>query len=314
MTGFQLDHLQTLAALVDEGSFDAAARRLHVTPSAVSQRVRAMEQVAGKTLVQRTSPVRTTPAGDVVLRYARQVLLLAQDTEAELGLRAPDRGRTSVAIAVNADSLATWFIDALAAVPAHLEVVFDIRREDQDHSDALLRSGAVMAAVTGTPEAVQGCTSRALGTMRYRAVSSPSLIAGTGYLPGGAGADLARLSETPVIIFDRKDDLQDRFLRDAGAGDVRSPRTYMPTSDGFERAVVSGLGWGLLPEQQCLDHIASGNLVDLAPQAPVDVKLFWQRWSLTSPLLDEVTQVVEAAALDHLIAPVSRSAPRPSSG
>lgn len=314
MTSFQLDHLQTLAALVDEGSFDAAARHLHVTPSAVSQRVRAMEQSAGKTLVQRTTPVRTTPAGDVVLRYARQVLLLAQDTETELGLQAQDRGRRSLAIAVNADSLATWFIEALAAVPADLEVVFDLRREDQDHSAALLRSGTVMAAVTGTPEAVQGCSSRALGAMRYRAVCSPALLARAGYSQGGPSSDLDHLAEIPVIIFDRKDDLQDRFLRDAGAGDLRSPRTYVPTSDGFERAVVSGLGWGLLPEQQCRDRIAAGDLVDLAPRFPVDVMLYWQRWSLASPLLDEVTQVVEAAALDHLIAPVSRSVRRPSSG
>ncbi|WP_066461972.1 LysR family transcriptional regulator ArgP [Sanguibacter suarezii] len=317
MTSFQLDHLQTLAALVDEGSFDAAARRLHVTPSAVSQRVRAMEQQAGKTLVQRTTPVLTTPAGDVVLRYARQVLLLGRDTETELGLQATDRGRTSMAIAVNADSLATWFIDALAAVPARLEVVFDIRREDQDHSAALLRSGTVMAAVTGTRDAVQGCTSRALGIMRYRAVCRPALLDRAGLAPGAAArsaADLSRLAETPVIIFDRKDDLQDRFLRDVGAADLRSPRTYVPTSDGFERAVVAGLGWGLLPEQQCLARIASGELVELAPHAPVDVLLYWQRWSLASPLLDEVTQVVEAAALDHLIAPVSRSGRRPGSG
>lgn len=323
MTSFQLDHLQTLAALVDEGSFDAAARRLHLTPSAVSQRVRAMEQTAGKTLVQRTTPVLTTPAGDVVLRYARQVLLLSRDTETELGLQATDRGRTSMAIAVNADSLATWFIDALAAVPARLEVVFDIRREDQDHSAALLRSGTVMAAVTGTRDAVQGCTSRALGIMRYRAVCRPALLDRAGRAPGGASrpggsgtpaAVLTGLAETPVIVFDRKDDLQDRFLRDVGAAQMRFPRTYVPTSDGFERAVVAGLGWGLLPEQQCMARIASGELVELAPHAPVDVLLFWQRWSLASPLLDELTQVVEAAALDHLIAPVTRSGHRPGSG
>lgn len=308
MTAFQLDHLQTLAALVDEGSFDAAARRLHLTPSAVSQRVRAMEQVAGKTLVQRTTPVLTTAAGDVVLRYARQVLLLARDTEAELGLEAQDRGRTSMAIAVNADSLATWFLDALAAVPRDLEVVFDIRREDQDHSAALLRSGTVMAAVTATRDAVQGCTSRSLGIMRYRAVCSPALVEEASR--SAAAPDLARLVEAPIVVFDRKDDLQDRFLRDAGASGVRSPRHYVPTSDGFARAVVSGLGWGLLPEQQCLDHIAAGTLVELVPHRPVDVELFWQRWSLASPLLDEVTKAVEAAALDHLIAPVSRSVRR----
>ena len=271
MTAFQLDQLQTLAALVDEGSFDAAARRLHVTPSAISQRVRAMEQAAGKILVQRTSPVRTTAAGDVVLRYARQVLLLSRDAEVELGLQAQDGGWTSMAIAVNADSLATWFVEAIAAVPAELDVVFDIRREDQDHSAALLRSGAVMAAVTATADAVQGCTSSALGIMRYRAVCSPALLEQVwrdGIDSASPTADLSALvalADVPIVVFDRRDDLQDRFLRDVGAGGSRSRRHYVPTSDGFARAVVSGLGWGLLPEQQCTDLVAAGALVELAP-------------------------------------------------
>ena len=135
--------------------------------------------------------------------------------------------------------------------------------------------------------------------MRYRAVCSPSLL--------GGGGDLDLLADVPIVVFDRKDDMQDRFLRQVGFSGTHLPRTYVPTSDGFERAVVAGLGWGLLPEQQCLDHLAAGELVELAPHDPVDVLLYWQRWSLTSPLLDAVTQAVEAAALDHLVAPRGRA-------
>lgn len=313
MSGFQLEHLQTLVALVDEGTFDAAARSLHLTPSAVSQRVRAMEQVAGTTLVQRSNPVRPTAPGDVVLRYARQVLLLAQDTEALLGLRTQDHGRTSMAIAVNADSLATWFLDALVGLPAELGVVFDIRREDQDHSATLLRSGTVMAAVTATAEAVQGCSVRALGSMRYRAVGSPALLARSAQ--DEAGTPLWRRPGVPVVLFDRKDDLQDLFLRRAGGpgAQVLAPRHYVPTSDAYAQAVLGGLGWGLLPEQQCGEPLATGALVDLAPRAPVDVALYWQRWSLGSALLDAVTDAVVAAAATQLRRPRVSGARRAAS-
>ncbi|WP_017568720.1 LysR family transcriptional regulator ArgP [Nocardiopsis halotolerans] len=293
---FQFDHLRTLTTLVDEGTFEAAARRLHVTASAVSQRVRTMEQTAGKVLVQRTNPVRTTAAGDVVLRYARQVLLLDEDAAAELRLGEQDRGRVSVPLAVNADSLATWFLEALADLPADLGAVFEIHREDEEHTTSLLRSGTVMAAVTSTPEAVQGCTVVGLGSIRYRAVCSPGFD--REYL--GGRTDPALLPCAPVVNFDRRDDLQDRFLREFTGREPSGPRHHIPASEDFARAVLLGFGWGVVPEPQCSARIASGQLVALAPDHPVDVRLYWQRWNLRSPVLDRVSEAVRAGAAAHL--------------
>ncbi|WP_285730787.1 LysR family transcriptional regulator ArgP [Nocardiopsis sp. ATB16-24] len=292
---FQFDHLRTLTALVDEGTFEAAARRLHVTPSAVSQRVRAMEQTAGKVLVQRTHPVRTTEAGDVVLRYARQVLLLDEDTIAELRSDERERGRVSVPLAVNADSLSTWFLEALAT-RSDLGAVFEIHREDEEHTTSLLRSGRVMAAVTSTPEAVQGCTVTGLGTMRYRAVCSPEF--NERHLGGRADPDLLR--QAPVVDFDRRDELQNRFLRRFVGSEPSGPRHHVPASEDFARAVTLGFGWGVLPEAHCSARIGSGELVELAPGHPVDVRLYWQRWNLRSPVLDRVSEAVRAGAATHL--------------
>jgi len=300
---FQFDHLHTLTTLIDEGTFEAAARRLHVTASAVSQRVRAMEQSTGKVLVQRTNPVRTTDAGDVVLRYARQVLLLDADAAAELRLDGGDpdgggggAGRVSVPLAVNADSLATWFLDALADLPAELGAVFEIHREDEEHTTSLLRSGTVMAAVTSTPEAVQGCTVAGLGAMRYRAVCSPEFDAR--HLGGRADPEL--LPQAPVVNFDRRDDLQDRFVRESAGREPTGPRHYIPASEDFARTVLLGFGWGVVPERQCASEIAAGRLVELAPGHPVDVRLYWQRWNLRSPALDRISEVVRAGAADRL--------------
>lgn len=290
---FQFDHLRTLTALVDEGTFEAAAKRLHVTSSALSQRIRAMEQSAGKVLVQRTNPIAPTEAGDAVLRYARQVLLLDQDVLSELRQGGGGR-RDHVPLAVNADSLSTWFLEALAELPTELGAVFEIHREDEEHTTGLLRSGAVMAAVTSTPEAVQGCSVEGLGVMRYQAVCAPEFAERHG-LRGFDG-----LNEAPVVNFDRKDDLQDRFLRDLTGEGSTGPRHYIPASEDFARTVLLGLGWGVVPEHQCAEPLESGRLVALAPEHPVEVRLFWQRWNLRSPLLDQVTECVRTEAATHL--------------
>lgn len=293
---FQFDQLHTLVALVEEGTFEAAAQRLRVTASAVSQRIKGMEQAAGQVLVQRTNPVRPTPAGDVVLKFARQVRLLEGDLDQELGSAMPSTSRATLPLAVNADSLATWFLEALSALPRRVSVAFDIHREDEQHSADLLRSGAVMAAVTATPEAVQGCSVERLGVMRYRAVCSPEFV--DRWLSGTAGID--RLEDAPMVNFDRKDDLQRRFVRAALGREVTAPSHYIPTSADFAQAVRLGFGWGLLPEQQCLSDLKSGRLVELAAQSPVDVPLYWQRWNLASSLLDEVTDAIRATAAARL--------------
>lgn len=310
MARFALDQLDTLRTVVDEGTFEAAARRLHVTQSAVSQRIKQLERAAGQVLLRRTTPVTTTEAGDVVLRHARQVDLLTSDALARLGAGRPDGGDdgddpvpTTLPIAVNADSTATWFLDALAAVPPTVPVVFDLRRADQQHTAELLRSGDVLAAVTATREPVQGCSSEPLGVMRYRAVASPGFVErwlGARPSAGGTaeprGLDHGRLDRAPMVVFDRADDLQHDFARRLTGHEPLAPRHHVPASADFARAVVLGLGWGMLPEAQAGPELDAGRLVELAAGDPVDVPLFWQRWTLASPLLEAVTDAVRATA------------------
>ena len=286
MTELQLDHLATLIAVIEEGTFEAASQRLHITASAVSQRIKAMEQSAGQVLVQRTNPIAPTEAGSRLLRYAQQLQLLRHDLEASLG----SASTPSLAIAVNADSLATWLLPALATAQDATGAVFDIYREDQEHTASLLRAGAVMAAVTAEKRPVQGCSASPLGVMRYRAVSTPS------FRDRWLNGDLAALDDAPMVDFDRKDDLQQSFLRGVLGRTPRSPRHFVPTSHDFARAVELGMGWGMLPDQQSERGLREGSLVELSPGTSIDVLLYWQRWNLASPLLDELTRVVLAAA------------------
>jgi LysR family transcriptional regulator (chromosome initiation inhibitor) len=302
VTDLPLDQVRTLLAVMDEGTFEAAAEALHVTPSAVSQRIKALEQRTGRVLLLRSKPVRLTESGEIVVRFGRQLSRLERDAGAELGLD-DAAGPAALPIAVNSDSLATWFLPALAEVAGRLDVCFDLHRDDQDHTTRLLRQGLVMAAVTSSPEPVQGCSVRTLGRMRYRAMATPD-FAGR-HLSGAPLRHL--LADVPVVVFDRKDDLQDRFLR--GLAPRRAPgrsRHYVPSSEAYVEAVAAGLGWGMIPDAQAAPHLTAGTLVDLAEGRWVDVPLYWQQWKLDSPALAAVAEAVTRTAARALKDPGSR--------
>ncbi len=284
--------LETLAVVVKDGTFDAAARTLHVTPSAVSQRIKALELRVGRVLVVRSKPVRVTEGGEAVLRLGQQLALLESETLRELGAERDDEGPTTLTIAVNADSLATWILPPLARVAAREAVVFELVRDDQDHTARLLASGAVMAAVTSDPRPVPGCTSTPLGKMRFRAYSTPGFAAR--WFPEGPTA--AALDRAPCLDFDRKDTLQARFARRLARRVVEPPRHFVPASADFAVAVRLGLGWAMLPAAHACAALEAGELVDLAPGRQLDVPLHWQQWNLRSGLIDTVATELRAEA------------------
>lgn len=312
MVDLDLGQLRALAAVVDAGTLEAAARQLHVTTSAVSQRLRALESATGRVLLVRSRPVRPTPSGEVVLQLARQVTLLVADTAVVLGqdddgggAAAARAGRPPVLpIAVNADSLATWVLPALAHLAGpEAEVCFDLRREDQSHTARLLRDGSVVGAVTSDAEAVPGCSVRPLGALRYLAVATPDVVARWFH----SGVTAAALGRAPVVVFDRDDDLQDAWLAARAAMGERldPPRHHVPASVDFSEAVRLGWGWALLPEVHAADDLTAGRLVLLDPD-PVDVPLFWQQWKLRSPALDAVAAALVSAARAALVPPPPR--------
>ncbi|GAB2557073.1 LysR family transcriptional regulator ArgP [Leucobacter ruminantium] len=287
-----VEHLGTFAAIVDEGSFEGAARHLHITPSAVSQRVRAMEQRVGTVLLRRTRPVEVTEAGSAVLRAARQLARIADDVAAELG---GGQSGSLVPLVVNADSLATWVVPALARAARETGARFEVLRADETVSTARLRNGEAMAALTATAAAVPGCTSTLLGVDRYHAVAAPDFAAE--HFAAGITADT--LGAAPMMEFDRQDMFQQRFISSVTRARIDPPRHYVPSSAEFATAIELGMGWGMLPERQCAEGIAAGRFTDLRPGAPVELPLYWQRWNLRSPVLDALSAIIadEAAAV-----------------
>jgi len=204
--------------------------------------------------------------------------------------------RLPMPIAVNADSLATWFAPALAAVNAQHAVSFDLLVEDQDHSSELLRQGRAMAAVTTDPVAVQGCAAVRLGAMRYVAVASPAFMA----RHFADGLHAVALAQAPCTVFNRKDALQTRFLRRLTRQALRPPQHHVPSTHGFIHAALHGLGWGMNPQVLVAPLLASGELVELAPGMALDVPLVWQHWRLDSDVMHLLTRSVRVAAATML--------------
>ena len=287
---FDLAQLRTLQAVVEQGTLDAAAATLHVTPSAVSQRLRALETAAGRVLLVRSRPARPTAAGEAVLRLARQVELLAADAAAEL---AGEEGTSPAAlgVAVNADSLATWFLPALA--PLAGEVAVQLHREDEANTARLLRAGAVVAAITVDPAPVAGCGVTALGAMRYRPMAAPGFAA-RWFADGLAPEALAR---APMMVFDRDDAMQHDYLA-ARAPGADPPQTMVPSSSDFVAAIGLGLGWGMVAD---LQRPGGPELVELEPGFSSDVTLYLQRWRLRTPSLDRLAEAIVAGARERLL-------------
>ena len=283
------DQARTLAAIVAQGSFDAAASHLSVTASAVSQRIRALEVAVGRPVLRRTRPIELTESGQAVVRFARQLEMLSADLADELQPGTPHQD-ARLTLVINSDSLHTWALAGLAAVAGTVQL--EILREDQDYSLELLRSGAAAAAITATAKPAPGCTSRRLGVMRYLPVCTPA-FAETWFDGGPTGESLAN---APVIIFDRKDDLQDRYLRRYSRKALQPPRHYVPAAHEFGEAIRLGMGWGLLPEIEIGDDLDQQTLQTVAAKSFVDVPLHWQQWRYGSTLLDGVSAAIQEAA------------------
>ncbi|WP_066337868.1 LysR family transcriptional regulator ArgP [Azohydromonas lata] len=288
--------LDCLAALADEGSFEGAAQRLAVTQSAVSQRLRVLESQLGRPLVVRARPLRLTPAGQVLLRLARQWQALRVDAAAELGLPLP---RLKMPIAVNADSLATWVLPALDALVQQEEMLaLELLVDDQAFTQEWLRDGSVLGCVSTGREPLRGCSAQALGVMPYGAFVSPAFLAQR--LPQGLHE--GNVAAMPFIVFNRKDDMHQRWVE--RAMDLRAPRLlerHVPSSEAFMQATLMGWGIGVLPLLQVRAALERGELVALRPQAQVPVALYWHQWTLKAPsaappLLDRIGQALLAQA------------------
>jgi LysR family transcriptional regulator, chromosome initiation inhibitor len=290
--------MRAVAAIIQTGSFEKAARVLNVTPSAVSQRVKQLEDRLGLVLIVRGTPCTATEKGAWLCRHMEHVGMLEDALFQQLpGLAGSEPQRVTLNIATNADSLGTWFIEALARFTRETGYLVDVAVDDQDHTAEWLQRGRVLAAVTGLSKPVSGCRRTPLGILRYRATASPDFL--SRYCPDGVTADA--LANAPALVFNQKDRLQGQWLRENIGADLVHPSHWLPSTHAFVDAALAGIGWGMNPDMLVKEHLAAGRLVELLPDTPVDIALDWQATRLSGQPLEALTRHVVAVARKMLL-------------
>ncbi|MEP6587178.1 MAG: LysR family transcriptional regulator ArgP [Polaromonas sp.] len=303
MSSFDPDALECLAAIVEEGGFERAARRLSITQSAVSQRLRALEAQVGTVLIVRSRPLKATSAGQLLLKHTKMLRLLRADLERDLKELAPSslrgvREEERISIAINADSIATWALQALTGL-AQQGLPMEIITDDQDFTHEWLRQGQVLGCVTTLKQALRGCKVVALGAMDYVAVATPALAQER---LGTAGLTAHNFRDIPFIAFNRKDDMQSEFAGKAfGLKRITLNQLFVPSSEGQVRAVLAGWGASVVPRLLAQALIDQGLLINLVPGCVLPIQLYWHCWNLESEVLDALTAALKQSAASVLV-------------
>ncbi|MDT3281779.1 LysR family transcriptional regulator ArgP [Shewanella scandinavica] len=304
-------NLKALAVVVSEGGFDRAAKVLHITQSAVSQRIRQLEEKVGQSLLIRSNPVVATPTGKRLLRHYSQVQLLESELRAEMDADDPNHP-TTVRIAVNADSLATWFLPALAGMFSRHAWLLELIVDDESYTHHLLKNGEAVGCVTTTEVPMAGCSSEFLGTMEYLCVATPEFAAryfgeqrdsqSLSDTQLFNGISQAQLAKAPAVVFSTKDKLHEKFL--AQYFNMTPGQWWqhtIPSSESFLEAINLSLGYGLVGHLQAKPLIDQGILIELTPERRMRVPLFWQHWNIKAKQTTLVYRALAATAQHNLL-------------
>jgi LysR family transcriptional regulator (chromosome initiation inhibitor) len=287
------DQLETFATVVEQQSFDRAATVLSITRGAVSQRIKALEESLSTVLVKRERPVAATHAGEVLLRHVKALRILEGSALQELTPTAKPHAPVALAIAVNADSLATWFPEVLKELLLAQLVALEVIADDQDHTSALLARGDVIGCISTSAKPADGFFAECLGAMEYRCYATPDFA--KAHFP--SGLTVPAVLSTPAVLFNRKDSLHDDFLKDLfGFAVERYARHYLPSPVALLEGVAMGAGYGLIPSWQAAPLVEAGKLVDVCPGKRVMVDLYWHHWDLEPPLASDVTALIVKVA------------------
>lgn len=289
-------HIEALAKVVQEGGFERAARVLFLTQSAVSQRIRQLEESCGQVLISRTTPPKPTDAGRVLLKHYQQVKLLEEGLSSELPV-APETKQTTLVIGINADSLANWFIPAISSILQKMELLIDLRVDDQEQTHNFLRQGDVIGCISTEPRAMQGCRVEKLGSMTYRLLATATFI--SHWFPNGLS--LENSSRAPAVIFNRKDRLQYQFFKQCfGASPDLFTAHYIPAAEQFLEVISAGYCYGMVPDWQSRELMNTGKLLELAPGVKVQVDLYWHCWNLAAHPLQEFSEQLVSKTRKYL--------------
>ncbi len=281
--------IEALSAVIEEGGFEKGAGKLHITQSAVSQRVKLLEEQTGQILIKRTTPPEATIAGKKFLKHFIQVKTLENSFLSDFK-KERIKGFDTLLIGMNSDSLATWFLPAVESFLSSEKRVVDIQIDDQEETHKMLKNGVVMGCISSKKISVVGCSTTELGGMNYRLLATPEFI--KKWFPDGFTKK--RVKKAPAVIFNKKDNLHGKVLKKVFSGKITGyPVHFVPSTEMFAEFIFKGLGYGMIPDLQGKKSIESREVVELAHEHNIITKLYWHRWSINWSPLEKLTEKLE---------------------
>ena len=284
--------LKTLYYVVEYKSFEAAAQKLNVSQPAISQRLKQLEDQVGQLLIVRSNPVHPTQLGTRLIEHYLKVTLLESNLDIAFSAE-----NTRIPIAVNADSLATWFMPAIKNLLNDRSILFDIKVADQDHTHKDFVQGKVIGCVSSRAQVFQGCSVVKLGDMKCIAVASPEFI--EKYLSKPLTAD--KIAVAPSLLFNSDDTLIEIYL-EKFYGLKLTDISYhsIPSTDAFISAAKNSMSYTVLPQSQVLNELESGELVNIQKKQVFSVPLYWHSWAFETKIGKKINEAIAKGAREHL--------------
>ncbi|KJR28040.1 transcriptional regulator ArgP [Vibrio navarrensis] len=296
MRGLDYKWIEALNAVVTQGGFERAAEELFISQSAISQRVKQLEKFLAQPVLIREQPPKATPVGKKLIGLYRRIRLLEHELIPELMNDDVSRP-VQLALATNADSLATWLLPALKEVMTQRQVELNLAIYGESRSIEKLKSGEVAGAISLESQPITGCRADYLGRMDYVCVASPDFV--RRYFQ--QGVNYQTLSKAPAVSYDQYDDLHRKFLSDHFNIARDSVINHnVGSSEAFVRLAVSGIAYCLIPKLQIERELTAGELVDITPGFLLSNRIYWHHWQLETGILQEISQAIISYAQSHL--------------
>lgn len=280
--------LSAFSAVIEQQSFELAANKMFISQPAISQRIKTLEENLGQPVLIRSHPITMTPVGEKLLSHYKMVHQLESDLMPNILANAPGKP-IKISLAVNADSIATWFLDAISPILKNHLVELNLLIASGTDTTDKLRSGEAIAGLTNVSTPLPGYKTEKLGTMNYILVASKEFQCR--YF--SKGVTKTSLKMAPSITYDHKDNMHDKFISkhfDVKANEYYSHR--VSSSEAFVDLTKRGLAYCLIPELQIKDELESGELINIYPQAPLIEPLYWHSWVMVKGINKKISQEI----------------------
>lgn len=292
---FDFKSLEALAAVIDQQSFDKAATKLFITQSAISQRLKSLENTCGQPVLIRDYPYSPTELGQLLLTHYRKMKLLEDDTREQFSAHVE---RAHLTIAINRDSLEIWFPYVFQSLSQLKSLILEVITDDQEITLDYFKKGLASACVSTSPKSVPGCQVDFLGYMDYLLVANAEFK--KEFFSKSTDIKMNLLA-APSVIFDSKDNLHARYLaRFFDIHDETLNCHIVPSVHGFKQFVLLGYGYGLIPKIDVKKELSQGQLLELFPKKIWRMPLYWHSWQIQTKHYQAFNAMVLKVARKHL--------------